>query len=44
MAVNRLRQNSLLIIALFCFFFSGVAGLVYWYRENRDWAKDVKTD
>lgn len=35
MAVNRLRQNSLLIIALFCFFFSGVAGLVYevvWVR------------
>jgi spermidine synthase len=35
MASRRLKQDSLLIIALFCFFFSGVAGLVYevvWVR------------
>lgn len=35
MAVSRLRRESLLIVALFCFFFSGVAGLVYqvvWVR------------
>ena len=29
MAMDRLKQDGLLVVALFCFFFSGVAGLVY---------------